>query len=588
MIRKRNTLCAALLLLGTLISGTSAADNATADPVAESEALYLDFLNAGHAVDAINSGLFTEYQGRGLAVWEGAVNDLRAALNAHLASINQAGLPKGDAAAIAAMQKSLVAYADDDPKQADPVEAPRCKDADRRDLNYAALRVALVGCYREIGNQLKFEGGTVDRGSVLRLLHDTAGPARRKALFDAFLPLWSALNGRNEADSPYRRVIRMAADDAARNGSEIDAAARAIGVTTNDVERWLVQILDAWRKANGPRMVEPWDFRYTIGETNRLLATRIPAADLVPVNERFYLDLGAELRKLGVVYDLNERPDKSPLAYTDFLVHGRMVDSEWHPTIARVVGSYPFGGLFSLNELVHENGHAVHISAIKNRPAFTDWPDTLFTEAFADVPSWSVYEPTWQQHYLGTEVAERLSLRSLFGNVVLDVAWSLFELRMLRDPATNPNVLWTDITSRYLHVVPHPEVPWWAMRVQLVSHPGYMVNYGLGAVLTAEIRERTSQAIGPFDAGNAAWYGWLSEHLLVYGSERDTRSLMKALLGRPPSPEAVLKQIRRVGAELVPGRRFVVIRPGGRRPWRACQAPRPRAAPSRAPSASRK
>jgi Zn-dependent M32 family carboxypeptidase len=98
----------------------------------------------------------------------------------------------------------------------------------------------------------------------------------------------------------------------------------------------------------------------------------------------------------------------------------------------------------------------------------------------------------------------------------------------------------------YLRVVPHPELPWWAMRVQLAGNPGYMVNYGLGAVLTAEMRRRVIEAIGPFDAGNTAWYGWLSERLLPYGSARDTQTLMQALLGRPVSPEALLEQIRRI------------------------------------------
>jgi hypothetical protein len=223
-----------------------------------------------------------------------------------------------------------------------------------------------------------------------------------------------------------------------------------------------------------------------------------------------------------------------------------MINCEWQPTIARVVGRYQSGGLSSLNELVHENGHAVHISAIKNRPAFTDWPDTLFTEAFADVPSWSVYEPAWQRKYLDTELPVAVSLRTLHGSVMMDVAWSLFEIRMLREPASNPNAVWTDITSRYLRIKPHPEVPWWAVRVQLVSRPGDMVNYGLGAVLTAEIRKRTAEAIGPFDAGNPKWYGWTTDQLLVFGSERNARDLMQALLGRPPSPEAVLEQIRRI------------------------------------------
>ena len=441
------------------------------------------------------------------------------------------------------MRRSLEAWLQT--KRPAGVREQTCKDAERRDTDYGALRAALVSCYAEYGDRLQFEGGVVDRGSALQLLHVIEEPARRKALFDAFVPLWTALNGRNEPDSPYRRMIAMAAADASKRGSEVDAAARAIGVETGDIERWLVQILEAWREASPEAMVEPWDYRYLNSPANRQLEAKIPAQSLLPANERFYRDLGADLGKLAVVFDLEPRPDKSPLAYTDFLRRGRVVGGQWQRPVARVVGIYPTGGVFSLNELVHESGHAVHVSAIHTRPAYMDWPDTLFTEAFADVPSWSVYEPAWQRRYLGAEVPAATSLRSLFGDVMLDVAWALFELRMLRDPGADPNDVWTDITSRYLRIVPHTEVPWWAMRVQLAGNPGYMVNYGLGAVLTAEIRARTVEAIGAFDAGNPRWYGWLSDRLLRFGSERDTRSLMQDLLGRPLSPDALLRQIER-------------------------------------------
>jgi Zn-dependent M32 family carboxypeptidase len=86
------------------------------------------------------------------------------------------------------------------------------------------------------------------------------------------------------------------------------------------------------------------------------------------------------------------------------------------------------------------------------------------------------------------------------------------------------------------------------MRVQLVGNPGYMVNYGLGAVLTAEMRARTIAAIGPFDTGNPQWYAWLEERLLRYGAERDTQTLMQDFLGRPLAPDALLQQIRRCGS----------------------------------------
>ena len=532
---------AVLLLL--LSAGCTHNTTPSPDPLAATEAEFLRFLDSANALGAIESGLYREYGGRDLAAWQALEKRHRAQLGAKFSAIDETKLTADQANALAAMRRTFGDYAS---ASSDGASPPVCADRSRTDLDFTTMTEVLSACFREIGNNMRFEGRTIDRGSALQLLHDIEEPARRKAVFDAFLPLWAALNGNNEPDSPYRRTIGMAAEEARKNGSYVDQAAKAIGITNAELERWLIEMLDAWRIASDPAPIEPWDFRYTTGEANRRLAVAIPPEVLVPINQRFYADLGADPGKLGVVHDLAARADKSPLAYCDFLVRGRYeADGRWRPTRALVVGTYPVGGLFSLHELVHENGHAVHISAIRNRPAFTDWPDTLFTEAFADVPSWSVFEPQWQRKYLGKEVEPETALRAQFGNVILDVTWSLFELRLLRDPSSDPNLVWTEITSHFLHIEPHPEMPWWAMRVQLGGSPGYMVNYGLGAVLTAEIRKRTAEAIGPIDAGNPRWYAWTSEQLLRFGSERNTQRLMQDFLGRAPTSQGVLEQIRR-------------------------------------------
>jgi hypothetical protein len=175
-----------------------------------------------------------------------------------------------------------------------------------------------------------------------------------------------------------------------------------------------------------------------------------------------------------------------------------------------------------------------------------DLGDPLFYEAFADVPSWSTYEPAWQQKYLGRSSAEESSLRALYSSVMLDVAWALFELRMLRAPTQDPNAVWTGITSRYLHVIPHPELSWWAVRVQLVNSPGYMVNYGLGAVVTADLRQRIATQLGPFETGDERWFSWLSQNLLSSGQTHQTAELLRGFLGRPVSPQALLTEIGRM------------------------------------------
>jgi hypothetical protein len=231
----------------------------------------------------------------------------------------------------------------------------------------------------------------------------------------------------------------------------------------------------------------------------------IPREAFLSITEHYYKDLGADLKQLRVLYDLDPRPGKAPLAYMDFVTLGRWTNGLWHPTVLRISANYGSGGLSLLNEFVHENGHAVHGAAVRNRPAFMDLGDDLFVEAFADVTSWDTYDPLWQQKYLGHSAPESDSLRSQYSNVMLDAAWALFELQMLQKPEANPNAVWTEITCHYLHIVPRPELSWWAVRVQLVD-PGYMVNYGLGALVTADMRQHIRDSIGAFHTGNAQWY----------------------------------------------------------------------------------
>ena len=536
--------CLACILLAAWFTSTAIAGmTADSKQVAAVENIYADVSDAFTIITTIDSGLFTSYRGRDRAAWVQVYREKRKEFSARLAKLPGHDLSASDTEAIAAMRAQFATFSE-------TISAPfspdgKCQNASRKDQDYASLRTALLVCFAESANNVNFEGGKINRQSVLDLLHEIEEPERRKAVFMALAPLWQAINGNNEPDSPYRRLVALAADTG-KHGSEIDAAARDAGVNTADVERWLEQILDAWRQVNPADPVEPWSFSYLSAEADRQLAAAIPRESLQPINQRFYQDLGLDLRQSGTSYDLDPRPGKAPLAYTDYITHGRMVSGSWQPTIARVSAPYARGGLFVLNELVHENGHVVNITAIRNRPAFVYWPGDLFVEAFADVPGWSTYEPAWQRRYLGRETSEQASLRALYGVVVLDVAWSLFELRMLRAPATDPNLLWTEITNHYFHIVPHPELSWWVLREQLVDTPGYMMNYGLGAVLTAEMRQHIREALGPFDTGDPRWYGWLQENLLRYGSERDSPRLMQDFLGRPVSPQALLNQIHRL------------------------------------------
>ena len=531
----RGILYAALLL--PLLSTAATADDRA---VLEAEEVFANFLDAYGAVETIDSGLLTLVDGSDRATWQKRRDDAVTQLTTALKRLTATKLTPSDVRVVRHMSATFEELSDPGSSMA---PARKCADAAKPENDVDVLQETIYACFDQVGNRLMFEGERITRSGALQRLQEIEEPVRRKALFMAMAPLWEAVNGKNETTSPYRRMISMAAAAYQSRTSPLAEAAQALATDIPTLEAWLVDLLDAWRMANrGSAPVEPWDYRNHHASASRALNKLMPLGTAVALNERFFADLGADTRQLGVLFDIKPRPGKAPIAYSDTVRIGRMLNGQWRPAISRISANYERGGLYTLNELTHETGHAVHYIAVRARPAYF-WADTLFIEAFADVPSWSVFEPAWQEKYLGHSVSRADNLRELYSLVMLDVAWGLFEIRMLRTPSRDPNALWTEITSRYLGVVPHAELSWWAVRGQLGSQPGYMINYAIGAIITADIRQHTRAAIGPFDAGNARWYPWLSENLLKFGGEFDTSKLLERFLGRPLAADALIHEI---------------------------------------------
>ncbi len=411
------------------------------------------------------------------------------------------------------------------------------------------LSAKIYACFGQAAHHLPFEGKTLDRLTIMGMLPVTDDVAARRRLFMALAPVWRSMNGDGGAASPYRLLVRLNAASLKTRGTSIEAAAAELGIDPKRVEEWLVSVLEAWRSSSPETMMEPWDFTYAAGKASRTLTKAIPLASLRTLNDRYYHDLGAEIAKLGVQYDLEPRDGKNPVAFTTFGRRPARRDGAWATGEPWVFASYSIGGLDNLGELLHETGHAIHIAAIRTRPAFMDWPDSdTFTEAIADIAALEIYEPAWQSHYLGVAAPLSDSLRTKYAGIVMDVAWSLFEIRLHHDPDLDPNRVWTEITERYLRIKPHPDLSWWALRGQLVDLPGYMMNYAVGAILIADLRARTKQEHGAYAEGDPGWYAWVSDRLYRFGLERPSKEVVEEFLGRPVSPNALLVDLSRATA----------------------------------------
>jgi len=483
-------------------------------------------------------------------------NAVRENLARSLAAVDSAALRGEDARALGIMRRTL---ARDLGAVAAPTASPDGAAEPQPPCEYDAgavaaapngldsLRKLTYACYGWAQSHLTLEGDTLDRLSILGALGRTESPGARRKLFLSLEPVWRSVNRDNQRASPYRMLIAREVKERGNAGPPAAEQARASGVPPDSLERWLLRVLETWREVSPDSLIEPWDWFYQTGLTSRRLSPLVSLERLTALNRQVYRSLGADLRALGVQYDLEPREGKTPVAYCTFGNRPRFINAGWRAGEPWVFATYRTGGLDNLNELLHETGHAVHIAAIRSRPAFSDWPDSdPFTEAVADFVALDVYEPAWQQHWLGDSVPLADGLRSRYGGIVLDVAWALFEMRMQRDSGSDPNLVWTTLTSDYLRIRPHPELSWWAMRGQLVDSPGYMMNYAAGSILIAAIRARTRAVHGPFVPGDSTWYSWVAPRLYRFGLERPTREVVEEFLGGPVSPAALLADMRRM------------------------------------------
>ena len=522
--------------------------------LAVAESLFLDLRDVRDRIDvAASAASPTAADGTPISALARRHADLRALVAARLTAVDSAALATEDRRAFTAMRGALTRDLSPLPDST-PTLAPRVPDCGydpaavaggRRGLD--ALRNRLYACYAWAQSHVVAGRDTLDRLSVLGALSRTDEAGRRRQLFMALEPVWRSVNGDNDPASPYRRLIAIEAR--ARSAGEPPAArqARLSGVPPDSVERWLTAILETWREVTSDSMLEPWDWYYHTGLPARVLSARISRRRLTELNAAVYRSLGADLRALNVRYDLDPREGKTPVAFCTFGLRPRLASGRWTPGQPSVFATYRDGGLDNLAELLHETGHAVHIAAIRTRPAFADWPDSdPFTEAVADFVALDVAEPAWQQRWLGDSVPLADGLRARYGGIVLDVAWALFELRMLRDPAADPNMVWTRLTSDYLRIRPHPELSWWAMRGQLVDAPGYMMNYAVGAMLIAALRARTVELHGPFLRGDRSWYAWVSARLFPFGAARPAQEVLEEFLGGPVTVAPLLADMRRM------------------------------------------
>ena len=543
--------------------GERSGDDASVRSVEASEQIFqqLRALRDQIAI-TLSRGATVSTDGVALADLIGSYSSIRADLQQALVGDPNPAASGEDLRALHAMRNALERYLLEDSLYSDSTGAD-AGSGEKVDCRYEAQTVAkgkggyaslserIYACFSEAAHSLSFDGEALDRLTIFGRLGLTEEPSRREGLWRAMLPIWESVNGGNGPRSPYRTLIRTNAARMKREGEVLGESVRGIGVEPEVMEEWLLAVLQKWHDITPDIAIEPWDFAYNAGRGNRALRDAIPVGSLRSITDRFYRDLGADPVALQVQYDLEPRPGKDPVAFTMFGRRPRFEGGTWVLGEPWVFATYQMGGLDNLLELLHETGHAIHIAAIRTRPAFNDWPDSdIFTEGVADIATLEMYEPVWQQRYLGRSIPIEDAVVAKYAAIVMDIAWALFEVRMHRAPEGDPNEVWGEICERYFRINPHPDVAWWAVRGQLIDSPGYMMNYAAGAIMNADLRARSLELYGLYSEGDPGWYDRISEALYRFGLEKTSKEVIEAFLGRPVSPQALLDDMSRASPDV--------------------------------------
>ena len=414
----------------------------------------------------------------------------------------------------------------------------------------AALRRDVLDAFTTAAAALPVGGEHLHRLTLQERLAREEDPIERRGLFDVLRTLGEVVDGVGDDRSPYRRLLQSSSARWARDGSPIDANAAGLGIDPASVEAMLRSVLRAFREvATGPSLVEPWDYRYVVGSLGRRLDELVPRDRLLEINAAHLTSLGADPARLGIDYDLFPRPGRPDIsvAFTFALeLPPRLPAGGFGAARAQVFATYEIGGLGNLEELLHESGHALQDAAIRVRPLLAASPSShgAYWEAFADVLGRDAVEPAFLAHHLGVDVSAREATIARYGGVMLDIAWTLFEIELHRHPSRRPNDVWAEIVEGELGIRGHPEWSWWATRTQLIDGPGYMANYALGAVMVAAVRARIRELRGDWSRGDPGWYEFVSKQLLRWSGAREPSAILRDFLGGPLTAEALLADIR--------------------------------------------
>lgn len=229
--------------------------------------------------------------------------------------------------------------------------------------------------------------------------------------------------------------------------------------------------------------LEPWDVPFAKQMLMNDLDEYFPADNALPSLRRTLAAIGIDIDALPITVDTEQHDSKTYSAFC-FAINP--------PDDVRVTAN-PLPGFGFYIRLYHEFGHAVHAAHNRqDRWVFRHEP-ACFSEGMANILSALIHEPEWLGRNTNLKPHQLQRLDLLHKILAFDRRDSLarvaFELSAYHDPDRDLDALYHERVSEY-SLTPHSkELSLWASSPLYASHPAYLHNYFLGAMISAQTIE---------------------------------------------------------------------------------------------------
>lgn len=296
------------------------------------------------------------------------------------------------------------------------------------------------------------------------------------------------------------------------------------------------EYLEERKAALGVERLEPWDMSYDPERVEEEMKEFFPKAALEARIKDSYQKMGFDIDALGVVCDLEPRPNKSQHAYS-FAIDP--------PVDVRILANLN-DGFLTARTLFHEFGHAVYSKHVPAEPwDMRDDAGGPMTEGMGQFFGRVVEDERWLRDVAGApaELVSRFGAHARKKNLYrlrFTLALLRFERAMFESPSRDLNKLWWDLVEKTVGVARRDEVFPWGGIVHFTTHPVYLQNYLLADMICDSLWEHVEENAGGV-VGSARLASYLDETFFRHGAAKPWRKLYRKALGKKLGADAYIR-----------------------------------------------